>query len=619
MNANAMGAFALTLGAFATHYVVAEDDDTYEELPSVVLNEVLFDPTGAAGSEGAWQFVEVYANEDTALGNLELRNASGTKICRLPDLDIAAGDHLVVLLGVVDPELDNLDASAGPLVMTHGTAFGDYVGVASGGVQLTREGVLLDAVYWGSTPSGSPFVNVSFAGGKPISEGDSIGRDWVSSYTGTAADWTICGGANANGTTPGVPNIVEIPSTADFVLYQDLVLNSLLAGLSRSEQSSGWLQVTNTAPSIATVSNVGNAMTVGVDHVLDVTVHGQPMQLAGRVTTTFTRNTTALATGESWSTSGQIATAGGAYSLQLSAQRSSSGAHALEQLVNSGTSYAWKHNGLARNVAVNAVRRNKRVSATTWTGSDERAGTDWGSADGKTGSTHWTKTKLGDGAYELAASTARSAPTLLAHPLHVNSNSSDDGETIEETMVITIDGLGLTSGEITQFKQTLGGVAVATLRDGEVGTFGASITPTTGGQTFQFLSNYPVYDQFGTPRDLTLDGSGTTSIASGKETSLGSLVLTGWPGPASTLSFAIDPPLQNPPAERSTGGKVADFVVTTATCVGGGVAGQIVANGAAGGKAIGQMVGKAAAKKLIPFVGWFCTAVCLIKAVGDQL
>lgn len=463
-------------------------------------------------------------------------------------------------LGVIDPELENFESSAGPLVMTHGAGFGDYLGVASGGVQLTRSGELLDALYWGSTPNGSPFVNTSFAGGAPISEGDSLGRNSASTFTGAAADWAISGGANANGPTPGVANIVEFPSPGDFVLYQDSALNSIVAGLSRSEQFSGWLQVTGASPSIASISSTANTMTVGVDHVLDVTVHGAPVRLSGRVTTTFNRTTAALATSEAWNTSGQIAATGSPYALTLSVQRSSSGAHALLQAVNSTTSYTWKHNGVSRNVAVSAARTSTRVSATVWNGAENRIGADWGSSDAKTGSVTWTKTKLGDGAYRLASTTKRSMPTLLAHPSHSSSPSNGVLETIDETQEIAIDG-----------------------------------------------------------RDLTLAGMGATTTTDGKETHVGSLSLSGRAGPATTLSFAIDPPLQNPTEERSVGGKACDFVVTTATCVGGGVAGQIVANGAGGAKAIGQMVGKGAATKLIPFVGWFCTAVCVVKAVGDLL
>jgi hypothetical protein len=164
-----------------------------------VLNEVLFDSFGKAGSDGSWQWVEMRAKRQLKTSGWKLEDSSGQLLYSLPSLSLSSGDIVTVLLGPFDPELENLDPAYGPIVLTSGQAFGDHLGVSQGGVRLLKRNVVIDEIYWGLAQSQIPFFDLSFGTGSPLREAESIGRARNSAYTGQASDWAVAGGQNSNG------------------------------------------------------------------------------------------------------------------------------------------------------------------------------------------------------------------------------------------------------------------------------------------------------------------------------------------------------------------------------------------------------------------------------------
>lgn len=587
--------------------------------PRLVLNEVLFDPIGAAGSDGTWQWVELYAKQATSTSGYELRDASGQLLVALPSISLPANSYALVLFGPRDATLENFDPYLGPVSITTGSGFADHLGVTQGGVQLARNGNVKDAVYWGTSAGAQPFVDLSFASGTPTREGDSIGRNSRSGYTGNTQDWSIGGGANANGPTPGTKNQVELPSEQDVVLHADNLLNTLFASLSRSFEQVGWLQVLDTAPTVLSITGSGtdDTLTAVVHHSFDLLIDHTPVTLAGEVTTTFDCTRTAGATAESWHVAGSLVSGDGLWGLHVDSSRNSSGAQALTSSLSYWTDFTWTHLGTDYSSSVSGGYSETRTSADTFQGNDIRSGTDWGNAGIKTGVNTWTRTQLGDGHYEVVSDVERSWPSLLPKPGYDQSWASGQVETLHEHVEYVSDGMGMPSGSVHAYSQVVDGYVIAELQPGEQGTISWTETDLGGGQVaFSMSSIYPLQDGGGWSYDFEVFTEGTTTTFGDKtlSTGCGGVRMDGYT--LATIDFAIDPPLGDGP---SLWDRVTDFGTTTVTCVAGGVGAQMAAISTNGKKAAIKMIGKAAAKKAIPVVGWVCTAGCALKACGDQI
>ncbi len=115
----------------------------------VRINEVLFDPVGAAGLEGTYSFVELYFNQATSTNGMVLLNSDDSVQIPLPLVFMPSGSYLVVFFGPNDTDLQNLDPNLGPVSITTGQPWGDYLGVTQGGVKLKKGSAVVDEIYWG--------------------------------------------------------------------------------------------------------------------------------------------------------------------------------------------------------------------------------------------------------------------------------------------------------------------------------------------------------------------------------------------------------------------------------------------------------------------------------------
>lgn len=606
--------------------------------PDVLLNEVMFDAPGAAGTDGSWQWVELAILQQTQFdSSWTLNDGQGSAICSLPDLTLPAGSFLLVLLGPSSPDLTNLDPSSGPIVLTSGQGWGDHLGVTSGGVQLQHGGQIRDEIYWGGS-LGQPLFQLSLASGQLLDEGESIGRNSVSQYTGAASDWAIAGGPNANGPTPSKPNIVELPEEEDLVLLQDTAINSILLGLSMSFTNPGWMRVTESTPTVYSysASESNDLVDIVVAHSFDVFVDGVAHTLSGNISTTFRRDTGAMAVSESYLTTGTLTSPDGAYLLGLSLSEVYGEAHATSRTFAYSTDYTWRNQGNSYPVAVAGTITTSWNSKTVQVSIDNRQAQDFGGAGTKTASGAWTRTRLGDGRYSLESTLTRSFPSLLPNPGESQSWAHGQQEVLYQDVTFERDAFGGTSSAtITRYEQYIDGSLWARLQDQMVGTMSFDQSALSEEVTvFGFEMNIPLRSGSGSTFDHRLVLDATNIETPEKEVTKFTLrSLSGNQMPWE-LEGAVDPPIPSvqvagcaacaaKAARKKAAGKnklwkkVKMAAITTATCAGAGLVSTMTLGSVAGKKAAIRLIGKAAAKKAVPVVGWVCLGACAIGAIGD--
>lgn len=514
--------------------------------PALVLNEVLFDAAGASNALHCYAFVELVAKSSTTTSGVTLRRADGSLIYALPAISLPAGAHVVVYIGPKAPSVENTNSQAGPIVLTSGHSASDVLGVNAGTVVLVSGSTELDRVSWGSAPLAGPFVDISFQGGRALLEGDSIGRSAASAYTGTSADWTIAGGVNANGATPGALNQVELPELGDVVLFQDTLLNSVLLSISQSHENAGWLQIVDTKPVAAGLTQVGAHQVVGqVHHALDVTIHGAPVALVGDVATSVTRNTTPGSVAEIWATSGSISSADGLWGLTLSFEQTFTGAHSLQQLASSSATYEWTHQGVDYVASMSGAAAQTRVDDDSFSSWDLRIGVDWSGAPLKAGYVTWTSDRIADGVWSTTSSVSRTYPSLPAYPGVMHASTAPI-ENVFESSVSSHGGRGLLSATTLAYAQFVNGALVAQLLDGEAGTLDVSEFYDASGHYFSLVAQYPLGTAGGAEHTVKLGSSGVTVSGAGKEVTYGSATATLNGLETHRSSFVIDPPQGNP-------------------------------------------------------------------------
>jgi hypothetical protein len=187
-------------------------------------------------------------------------------------------------------------------------------------------------------------------------------------------------------------------------------------------------------------------------------------------------------------------------------------------------------------------------------------------------------------------------------------------ETLTEEIEFATDGFGLTSGAILAYNQTIDGSLWARLRAGSTGSMSWTQTASGTGQNFQLQISLPLEDHLFRPVNYLINLGGSTVVGASKEVMNATLDVSANASTLYSIALAIDPP-----QDRGLWGRIKDFGTTTVTCVAGGVGAQMAAMSTKGKKAIVKMVGKAAARKIIPGVGLVCTAGCIGCAIGDQI
>lgn len=590
--------------------------------PDVVINEVCFDPFGATGSEGSCQWLELYFKTAANPQGWKIKNANGQLLMTLPSVNMPADSYLVAYFGPHQPDFENADPSSGAVVIGSGQPLADYLGVHQGGLKLRANGTTLDKIFWGTGSGQSPFFDLSFASGQPIGEGDTIGRDQHGTDTNSPADFSIGGGANSNGPTAGAQNLVEFPEANGLLIYAENTVNLILAGLSSSDTQGGWLKVmgTNPSPGAVTPSPTNPDMiTFTSQHSFMALINGMPVALVGSLQSSYTRDTSSHATGETHVVAGTLASPGNQYALDINVSRISSGGHGSPDVVTYATSYTWHQNGTAYPVNLTGTTTTTQIADGVSRYNDVRSGTQFGWTGTKQCAIEATFTKTGDGSFNVSSVLTRDYPSLLPYP--GNTQSAGSEEQVYEEMDVVTDGLfNITNATVTRLDQIVDGFLRMQLQPGQTGAISSSLSQTANGSAFSGAAVYPV-DILGTYVDISASADLDVTVANGKELTTGSYEAAIGSQVWASAGFAIDPPVapsEEGEEKRSVGSRVCHFVGYSLAC---GVAGHIAKVKAAGGafrRSLIKTLGKAIAKKCIPVIGQLSTAVCVCKAIQDQ-
>lgn len=575
--------------------------------PALVLNEVMFDPTGVdAQAVFGSEWVELYTFAKITLSDYRLRTNTGAQLGNLPNVVVPSGTHVVIALGG-DPGADTIDGNAadGNMKFLLGIAPGDYLGNNDGGVTLENiaTGQRVDSVFWGngSPPpgSGGSYLDISF-NGSPLDEGQSIGRSSLpgTTYTGTMSDWATWGGKNAAGPTPGLANELGRPGTMDMLKWTQAGVNDFVTSYGMAEQVH-WFQFLNsTFAKVITVATA-DGVEISARHSFDTLVNGQAMTLSGDLKSTFASQPTSTV-GYRYSANGTLAFDNGDsflidYSLVVSGFRSPN------KTLTSQTTMACTYTtqGVAYPFSTVTNKSIARTGSASWSISDQRTAVDYGGGNAKHSSGTTSVTRLGDSCYATSLALSRDWPIMPPLPGHTNPTLSTESFQVAGQCTILND-LGEFSNSVSVLNMSRNGVLRLALASGSTGTTSMSVDRTstvsplagraTGAMHFPLVLN-------GAPWTFDAALSATLSAnpsAFGIATT-GTYAINGVT--RDTLSTYVDPPLQG------TGGAAGhsapeSFTDAVANCcfkgwaVGAG-AGTAVGGvaGAIGGEVVGGAVG----------------------------
>ena len=396
---------------------------------ALVVNEVLLDPMGQdAGNE----WVELY-NTSTAnisISGMLLKDQAGVVLATLPNYVVPGHGYVVVHLGPTVTDIaDGNPADKYANYFTNQAA-GNYLPNSAGGVYLQKSSAILDAVFWGTgaPPSGSgytaavnagqwpsgAYVNISFAGGNPLQEGDSIGRDTFSTDTNTAADFFEGGGKNAANATPGGRNDMFLFSHGMAVHWAQSVVNELLLFVGSTE--SFGISVTNASHwnVVESDPDMVGGFSVSAMHDIQITSQGVPKTLSGSLVATYDRVGTPLATSFTMGVSGTL-TASDGTSLTVNYSMGRSGFHSMSRQITGTNTFSWTEFGSTSSYTSSSTMTIQQIGQDSWTVVDSRQSTDWGGAS-KTSSATTRRTRLGDGQYREQSTLNRTAPPFPPPP-----------------------------------------------------------------------------------------------------------------------------------------------------------------------------------------------------------
>jgi hypothetical protein len=218
--------------------------------PAVVINEVLFNPSGPDSTR---EWVELHNSGPTTLwtGGWTIAGADAAVDCALPDIEMPPGSFLVVRFGTGPSDLDLSDGSGVFVTYFLAPAFGNesdacalYQGppllsmmldfVAWSAVGGAPAGpAVLDAVAQGQWPAPGVCLDTSFGGGRFVApwtedQGESIGRNRFAADSNQPLDWCDHGGADALAATEGRANTGPVFLAGDLVPYAQSTVNQFL-------------------------------------------------------------------------------------------------------------------------------------------------------------------------------------------------------------------------------------------------------------------------------------------------------------------------------------------------------------------------------------------------------
>ena len=621
--------------------------------PAVLLNEVQFDALGVDADSGFGnEWIELYTTEAVDLADIELVSDDGSVSGALPTASIPAFTHVLVILGGTQSFVIDGNPADGTYSLTLGLPSGDLLPNAQtsgdrGGVTLYHQGSKVDRLAWGhgTAPSGfpGPYFDVSYAGGRPINEADSLGRSGspLADYTGTIDDWDRNGGKNAAGSTPKQRNGV-------YVLDGDNALKFAQAGVCDIVNSFAYMtgqnqkyMFDNSAVSNVQTQTTATTLTVTANHTFQMTVAGQPTTLTGTLVAGMQKSETPGAVAYILTLTGTMSSPQG-WAFSIDYARGVGGLHTNTQTAYTTTDVVYTENGVDYAYSCVVNKAMGRLSDQVWMMGDTRQGQDYSSSVAKNSIAVSTYTRLSDGVITAHFDMTRDMPIGPRAP------GQFGGIDYQQRLVTDSqscgDEWGAFSTSITRYDEYKNGQIVAALQPGKAGSsdlfFTGASTQEPLGAAYHLLTLPMVIG--GHNVQISEGARGEVEMVGGNYVAKCQVQLNANGLMAHRFSMYVDPPLQeggsgasNKAAEggfcdaavncatygAAIGTGVGTVAGTTLGAVGGATAGTVVGTlggpaaavtaymGGTGGAVVGGSIGAAAGAVAGTGVG---AAVCMI-------
>jgi hypothetical protein len=550
---------AAALLAAAASFAPAQQQVEHEPvplLPPLILNEICFDAGGVDGSVaavGEWVEVLVLA-DNTNLGNYGFENQSGRRLGRFPNVTANKGTVAVMCLGTLIPANLDGDPSDKSAAFASGAVAGDHLNNTSGGVRLKNmiSGNVIDAFYWGtgSAPNGTAvgpwgagqFFDLAFAGGKPVNEGESVGRSaHTTNYPGSPADWAPHGGAVAAGPSPGRRNDLLHVYPSDLLSWAQSGINEAVLQYGEMRLTPGRFSITDaTVASVAITFPTDYQMQVTAVHALTIEDSGWPETYTGTMTGSVTIDPNVATLGYTLQLEGMLVTSSG-NAIGIEHSSAFGGFTTGPRSMSYATEIDWLLYGSAEWFDIQGQMTCARTADNAWLWSDTRNATDWVSPGTKTCVATNTITRLADGRFHGLYDLVRPFPS------GPTSNPNAVEHFVMETDSTTKPD-GTLAAQVLRFEQEMDGQPYLALQAGLTGQYVIAGTSSPTARTYTVDLDLPLEFANGPAFTMESYASGTLTTAGGK------YVMTGTRGhrfngnQAGEATYFIDPPIFTMPA-----------------------------------------------------------------------
>jgi hypothetical protein len=592
-------------------YAARSEDPPDEEAvaPAVLLNEIQFDSLGVDADSGFGnEWIELYTTEAIDLADIEIVSEDGSISGALPSASIPAFTHVLVILGGLQSYVIDGNPADGTYSLTLGLTQGDLLPNAQtagdwGGVTLYHQGSKVDSLAWGhgTAPIGvsGPYFDVSYAGGRPINEADSLGRSGspVADFTGTDADWDRNGGKNAAGSTPKQRNGV-------YVLDADNALKFAQAGVCDIVNSFAYMtgqnqkyMFDNSGVANVQTQTTANSLTVTADHTFQMTVAGQPTTLTGTLVAGMQKSEVPGAVAYILTLTGTMSSPQG-WAFSIDYARGVSGLHTNTQTAYTQTDVVYTENGVDYAYSCTVNKAVGRLSDQVWMMGDTRQGQDYSSPVVKNSIAVSTYTRLSDGVITAHFDMTRDMPIGPRAP--GQTGGIDYQQRLVTESQACGDEWGAFSTSITRYDEYKNGQLVASLEPGKSGSSdlfftGASVHEPLGAA--YHLLTLPMLIG-GHKVQISEGARGEVEMVAGNYVAKCQVQINANGLMAQRFSIFVDPPLQeggSGASSKAGEGGFGDAAVNCATkggAIGAGVgAGVGGIAGGVGGAAVGGVVG----------------------------
>ncbi|HLQ37375.1 MAG TPA: hypothetical protein VK348_06225 [Planctomycetota bacterium] len=379
---------------------------------------------------------------------------------------------------------------------------------------------VLDAFYWGtgSAPAGTQvgpwgagqFFDIGFANGKPVNEGESVGRSaHATNYPGSPGDRAPHGGEVATAASPGRRNDLLAVYPSDLLSWAQSGVNEAVLQYGEMQTTPGRYSVTAaTVASVAVSFPSSTQMQVDAVHSLTISDYGVAQVYTGSMRGLLTINPVAANLSYTLHLEGALRGAAGD-SLVINHTAQFDGFAVGPRRMVYSTAIDWTRSGFDEWFHIQGTMTCARTGDNQWVWSDTRNATDYVDPTTKTCLATNTITRLSDGHLHALFDLTRPFPSGPTYP-----PSATDHLVIETDSTVRPDGTF--NAQVLRFDDSLDGQPYVALQVGQTGQLGATQVNTPASINVTGTFTLPLQFVNGPAKTLECYTNASVTAANGK-------------------------------------------------------------------------------------------------------